>query len=96
MDFVFVINVAFSILLISIPFWPKKYLRYGIYIPILLGLSWILFHGCPLVPFQQTRTTPSKEMIKFFYPTIDKIQLVRLNYFGLMLILFFSLYKLYS
>jgi len=37
----------------SIPFWKLKYLKYGIYAPIVLAIIWILFDECPLTRIQE-------------------------------------------
>jgi len=34
--------------ILYIPFLPQKYLKYGIYIPALLALGWLVFGGCPI------------------------------------------------
>jgi hypothetical protein len=48
MDYVFILHLVFILFFLSIPFWKLKYLRYGIYAPILLASIWIIFDGCPL------------------------------------------------
>jgi len=38
---------------LSIPFWPRDWLKIGIWIPFALALIWLLFDGCPLSQAQQ-------------------------------------------
>lgn len=94
MDLVFVINLLFTIILLSIPFWPKKYLFWGMIIVMLLGISWILFNGCPLVKFQTKKTTPSKELIMMLFPKSTAIDIVRYNYVFLMFIMFILFWRI--
>lgn len=52
MDILYALHVAISIALLSIPFWPHRYLQYGVYIPLGISLLWILCNGCPLTHAQ--------------------------------------------
>jgi hypothetical protein len=53
MDIVFWLHLLFIIFFLSIPFWKIKYLRYGVYAPIILATIWIIFNGCPLTQIQR-------------------------------------------
>lgn len=52
MDAVYALHVVISLLLLTIPFWPYRYLRYGVYLPLVISTVWILFNGCPLTHTQ--------------------------------------------
>ena len=35
-------------LILAIPLYPKKTLKYAMFVPLILPLIWIIFGGCPL------------------------------------------------
>lgn len=44
----YVLHVVILFWIISIPLWPIKYLQYGVYIPTIITLLWLLTGACPL------------------------------------------------
>ena len=51
-DFLYFIHFLFLLFTLSIPFWRKKYLQYGVYIPFLTSIIWVRFEGCPSTNIQ--------------------------------------------
>ena len=43
-----VVHILIIIFVICIPFLPRKYVKYAVFVPSLLYLTWIIFDGCPL------------------------------------------------
>ena len=52
MDALFILHILLTTTLLSIPFWSVKYLQYGVYIPLIISIIWLLFNGCPLTKIQ--------------------------------------------
>jgi len=52
MDFLYTIHLLFLLITLSIPFWRKKYLQWGVYIPFLTAITWVIFDGCPITNIQ--------------------------------------------
>lgn len=88
MDAVFILHLTFIFFFLSIPFWQPKYLRYGIYIPILLATIWIIFNGCPLTQIQKDLNDEyfSRVLLRIFYPDISNEATVRISYYILLLV----------
>ena len=88
MDIVFLLHLLFIIFFLSIPFWKIKYLRYGVYAPIILATIWIIFNGCPLTQIQRDLNDEyfSRVLLKIFYPDISDETTVRISYYILLLV----------
>ncbi len=88
MGIVFVLHLFFIIFFLSIPFWKIKYLRYGVYIPIILASIWILLDGCPLTLIQKDLNDEyfSRVLLKIFYSDISDETTVRISYYILLLV----------
>ena len=88
MDSIFLLHLLFIIFFLSIPFWKIKYLRYGVYAPIILATIWIIFDGCPLTHIQKDLNDEyfSQVLLKLFYPEISKETTVRFTYYILLLV----------
>ena len=56
------------LVLISIPFWPVSYLKYGIFVPLGLAAAGFLFNGCTISKYQ-----PELHGRKFMYDYFNKI-----------------------
>ena len=52
MDILFCIHLLLIVILLSIPFWNRNYLKYGVYIPLIITILWLFFGGCPLTQIQ--------------------------------------------
>lgn len=88
MDLLYILHVSFIIFFMSIPFWKLKYLRYGIYAPIILATIWIIFDGCPLTKIQEDLNDEyfSKVLLQHFIPNISKESTARASYYILLLV----------
>lgn len=52
MDFLYTMHLLFLLMTLSIPFWSKKYLQWGVYIPFFTAMIWVIFDGCPITNIQ--------------------------------------------
>jgi hypothetical protein len=88
MDSIFILHLSFIIFFLSIPFWKIKYLRYGVYAPIILATIWIIFAGCPLTHIQKDLNDEyfSQVLLKLFYPEISKETTARVSHYILLLV----------
>ena len=69
MDLLFWIHLFLTFSLITIPFWPIQYLEYGVYIPLILSIVWILCNGCPFTKLHQIDSSSfSQDLLQFFIP----------------------------
>ncbi len=89
-----VFHFLFLLFIVSIPFWSKKYLKYGRWIPLILAFIWVLFDGCPLNRFDPSLNDElfSQVILKRFF-NADKLQTTRVTHFILILITAVSFYK---
>ena len=96
MDYLYVLHLLIMLLLVSIPAWPCYYLQYGIYIPLLLSASWILFDGCLLTKSQTNLNSNSftREIYDYIIPGISVKQAQRINTFMLIGITLFGIKRL--
>ena len=96
MDILFILHFTFIIFFLSIPIWPIKYLRYGVYSPILLATIWIIFKGCPLTHVQQNLNDEyfSRVLLKYIYPDISDETTVRISYYILLLVTVIGFYRI--
>lgn len=44
----YALHVLVLLWILSIPFWPVKYLKYGVYVPLAITFMWLVFGACPL------------------------------------------------
>lgn len=87
MDILFIIHLLLLLIIASIPFWPIKYLEYGVYIPLILSLIWIFCDGCPLTKIHKTDSdTFSPDVLRFFIPNASEKLSQRINQFLLIAI----------
>ena len=47
--------------IISIVFWPLKYLKYGIFIPWILNFIWLVFGNCPITVMHSSKNSNENE-----------------------------------
>jgi hypothetical protein len=97
MDILFILHFTFIIFFLSIPTWPIRYLKYGVYAPILLATIWIIFNGCPLTHIQHEMiddTQFSRVLLSYIYPTISDKTTDTINYYILLLITVIGFYRL--
>ncbi len=93
MDLLFILHFTFVLFFLSIPTWPIQYLKYGVYIPIVLATIWIIFNGCPLTHLQNEKYF-SKVLIKYIYPDISDETTIRISYYTLLLVTVIGFYRI--
>lgn len=88
MDLLYILHVTFIAFFLSIPFWKLKYLKYGVYAPIILASIWIIFDGCPLTRIQEDLNDEyfSKVLLQNFIPNITRESTARASYYILLLV----------
>lgn len=81
MDALFALHLLIFGIILSIPLWPIPYLKYGIYVPILIAILWVVFNGCPLTKYQTNLNTPSftREIYAYIIPNITVATAERIN-----------------
>ncbi len=81
---------------IRYPTWPIRYLKYGVYSPIILATIWIIFNGCPITSLQKDINDKyfSKMLLKYIYPSISDETTVRINYYILLLVTVIGFYRI--
>jgi hypothetical protein len=95
MDILFWVHVFLTLSLITIPFWPIKYLEYGVYIPLLLSIIWIIFNGCPFSILHKVDSSSfSQDILRFFIPKASDKLTEHVNTFLLIFITFSGFYRL--
>ena len=95
MDILFFIHLLLIVILLSIPFWNCNYLKYGVYIPLIITILWLFFGGCPLTQIQDIeKETFTLEVLKSVLPNMKLQDAEHLNTFLLVLITVTGFYKL--
>jgi hypothetical protein len=95
MDILFIIHLLLTTTLLSIPFWPLNYLKYGVYIPLIISIIWLLFNGCPLTNIQDIESENfTQELLKPFIPNITTKHTEHFNTFLLLFITVIGFYRL--
>lgn len=94
MDVVYLLNFLLTVFFVSMLFWDKKYLKYGLYLILIIGLAWIVFGGCPLVKYQKEKGTPLSDFLKYINPNITSIEIVKINYMILLTFMFIVSWRL--
>jgi hypothetical protein len=67
MSLLFFINLFVLFCILSILFWPNKYLRIGIYIPLLLSVFFLIYDGCQIIEDLNLYSF-IEELYIFFFP----------------------------
>jgi hypothetical protein len=96
MDILFLVHLIIIIFVLSIPFWSINYLRYGVYIPLILSITWILFDGCPITLVQKDLNDEyfSRVFLRYIKPNITNQETARISYFILLVITYIGMYRL--
>jgi hypothetical protein len=96
MDAFYALHLLIFGFIISVPIWPIMYLKYGIFIPIILSIIWIIFEGCPLTKHQTNLSSNSftQDVYKRIIPNIPVKTAERINTFALLLITIIGFYRL--
>lgn len=96
MDLLYALHLLIFLFICSIPFWNVKYLKVGVYIPIILVIIWIIFNGCPLTKVQKNLHGDSftQNLYRYIMPSITSNQTNNVNTFTLLLITVVGLNRL--
>ena len=96
MDLIYALHVLIFLFICSIPFWNVKYLKVGVYIPLILATIWIVFNGCPLTKVQKNLNGDdfTMSLYKHIMPNITSDQVNHANTFTLVLITVIGLNRL--
>lgn len=88
MDTMFLLHLFIFFSIASIPFWPIPYLKYGVYIPLIVAFTWLACNGCPITKRQKNLSSNSftKEIYAQFMPNITDHDVRHFNTFALILI----------
>jgi len=82
--------------IVSIPFWPIAYLRYGVYVPIVISFMWAICNGCPLTKAQTNLSSNSftLQVYQPFMPNISVEHAEHINTFAMLLITVVGFHRL--
>lgn len=95
MDILFYVHLLLTLSLVTIPFWPIKYLEYGVYIPLLLSITWIIFNGCPFTRFHKIDSSSfSQDILSFFVSDVSEKCTEHVNTFILLVVTVVGFYRL--
>ena len=96
MDTLYAIHLFIFLLILTVPFWPIKYLRYGVYIPFILSILWLVCQGCPLTHKQTGLKGNSftTDLYSKIIPSISVSTADNLNTFTLFLITVIGFHRL--
>jgi len=96
MDILYGLHLLILLGILSIPFWPKAWLMYGVYVPITISLIWVVFDGCPLTKYQTNLSSKSftKEVYSIFVPNITVKMADNVNTFAFILITMIGMHRL--
>ena len=95
MDLLFLIHLFLTFSLLTIPFWPIKYLEYGVYIPLILSIIWIIFNGCPFTRLHKIDSSSfSQDLLRFFIPKVSDKMTEHVNTFILIAVTVASFIRL--
>jgi hypothetical protein len=95
MDILFIGHLLLTFILLSIPFWDYTYLKYGVYIPLMISIIWLFFGECPITKMQELKSeTFTLELLKPFIPNIKLQDTENINTFLLILITVTGFYRL--
>ena len=88
-----ILHILIIVFILSIPFLPRKHLKYAIFVPSLLYLTWLLFDGCPLTHATHGKNGNFiKTIVKSIFPK-SKINTDHLNGFIMTFILAIVAYR---
>lgn len=96
MDLVWLLHLTFILFFLSIPFWPLRVLRFGVFMPLVLSTIWILFDGCPLTQIQRDLNDEyfSKVLLRYLFPNITNESAARASYYILILVVTVGMIRL--
>jgi hypothetical protein len=97
MNIIFYLHLLLSLSLLSIPFWPINYLKFGVLIPTIIAFVWILFNGCPVSKFHKINNKNgsfSQDVLQFLNPNISYKQSEHITTFLFLLVTVLGFYRL--
>lgn len=95
MDLLYALHLLIFLFICSIPLWKIKYLKIGVYIPLILSIIWVIFNGCPITKAQKNLDdTFTKDLYKHIMPSITIKQSEHINAFILILITVIGFHRL--
>jgi hypothetical protein len=96
MDILYAVHLFIFGLILSIPIWPIRYLRYGVYVPFALSVVWLVFQGCPISQKQTGLNGDSftTDVYSKIIPGITVKTAEHINTFALVLITIAGFYRL--
>lgn len=88
MDILYAVHLLILLVMISIPLWPPPYLNYGVYLPVILSATWVIFNGCPLTAIQSNIEGENftREIYSYIIPNISEKRADYITTFILILI----------
>lgn len=88
MDVLYAVHLLILLVMISIPLWPPPYLKYGVYLPVILSATWVIFNGCPLTAIQSNIEGDNftREIYSYIIPNISEKRADHVTTFILILI----------
>lgn len=73
MDLLIFVHLLLTFSLFTIPFWPIEYLNYGVFIPLIISILWLLCNGCPLTKLHNVDSSSfSQDILKIFIHDVSK------------------------
>lgn len=59
--FFYKLHYLILLFILSIVFWPLKYLKYGIFVPWILYFIWLIFGKCPITVMHTSKNSNQNE-----------------------------------
>ena len=98
MNWLYITHILVTVMILSIAFWPCRYLRHGVYLPLLISASWLLFDGCPLTIVSQSdtvRKTFTRDLLEHLFDIkLTEIQVGHLLTFLYLLVTVIGFHRL--
>lgn len=76
MPILFFINLFILFCILSIPAWPLRYLKIGIYIPLIVSTALLIYDGCQIIA-ELNSYAFIEEIYIFFFPKMALIDAAR-------------------
>lgn len=73
----YIIHLIILLGIISVPVWPLKLLKFGVFIPFGISLIWLIFDGCPISFMQdelEGKSIFTYDVLKRIMPNITEKQ----------------------
>ena len=92
----FYLHLLIPIMLYSMVLWPSRILRYTFFLPLLLGINWVVFDGCFFTKYHQSHGKDgdlTQELLESVGVNISNKTAHRLNYIGLIIVIVLCAFK---